>query len=73
MHFGQPTTADRVKVFIETEAPPGDGREECLGVAGAPFQRRDVGFAYVQGADDDEDAWCQRLRPLCSGTIAELC
>jgi hypothetical protein len=72
MHFGQPSTADRVKAFIEAEAPPGDGHEECLVVAGAPFPRRDVGIAYVQGADDDKDAWCQGLRSLCSGTIAEL-
>lgn len=32
-------------------------------VCGVKFPRRSAGFAYVQGAGDDEEGWCQGLTP----------
>jgi hypothetical protein len=51
------------RAFVEADAPALDAGEACPAVAGVPFPPRDVGFAYVQGAGDDEEAWCQGLSP----------
>jgi Rit1 N-terminal domain/Rit1 DUSP-like domain len=49
---------DGERKFVEADA---DGEQQI--VRGVPFPRRGTGFAYVQGAGDDEESWCCGLTP----------
>lgn len=50
------------RAFKEAD-PVGDVCGEIESVGGVSFPHRDVGFSYVQGAGDDQEAWCQGLTP----------